>query len=99
MVDLSNHINLLKAQLQLLLKQHTVIISENLQLNKAVNDLRQKNTTHKVEVEKLQQEQLILKASLDTLDETEKIKLEKKINGYIRNIEKTISLLGHKTNL
>jgi len=99
LADLSNHINQLKNQLQLLLKQHTTIISENLQLNKIVNDLNQKVATHKIQVEKLQQEQLILKASLDTMDETEKKNLEKKINGYIRNIEKSISLLGHKQNV
>ena len=99
MADLSNHINQLKNQLQLLLKQHTTVISENLQLNKIVNDLNQKVATHKIQVEKLQQEQLILKASLDTMDEAEKKNLEKKINGYIRNIEKSISLLGHKQNV
>jgi len=99
LADLSNHINQLKNQLQLLLKQHTTVISENLQLNKIVNDLNQKVATHKIQVEKLQQEQLILKASLDTMDEAEKKNLEKKINGYIRNIEKSISLLGHKQNV
>ena len=99
MADLSNHINQLKNQLQLLLKQHTTTISENLQLNKIVYDLNQKVTNHKVQIEKLQQEQLILKASLDTMDEAEKKNLEKKINGYIRNIEKSISLLGHKQNV
>jgi len=99
LADLSNHINQLKNQLQLLLKKHTTIVSENLQLNKIVNDLNQKVASHKIQVEKLQQEQLILKASLDTMDEAEKKNLEKKINGYIRNIEKSISLLGHKQNV
>lgn len=99
MVDLSNHINQLKIQLQLLLKQHTAIVSENLQLNKIVNDLNEKVANHKIQVEKMQQEQLILKASLDMMDEAEKKNLEKKINGYIRNIEKSISLLGHKQNV
>lgn len=99
MADLSNHINQLKNQLQLLLKQHTTTISENLQLNKIVYDLNVKVASHKIQIEKLQQEQLILKASLDTMDEAEKKNLEKKINGYIRNIEKSISLLGHKQNV
>ena len=99
MADLSNHINQLKNQLQLLLKKHTTIVSENLQLNKIVNDLNQKVASHKIQVERLQQEQLILKASLDTMDEADKKNLEKKINGYIRNIEKSISLLGHKQNV
>lgn len=99
MADLNNHINQLKNQLQLLLKQHIAIVTENLQLNKIVNDLNQKVVSQKVQVEKLQQEQLILKASLDTMDEAEKKNLERKINGYIRNIEKSISLLGHKQNV
>ena len=99
MADFSNHINQLKNQLQLLLKQHTTTISENLQLNKIVYDLNVKVASHKIQIEKLQQEQLILKASLDTMDEAEKKNLEKKINGYIRNIEKSISLLGHKQNV
>ena len=99
MADLSNHINQLKNQLQLLLKKHTTIVSENLQLNKIVYDLNVKVASHKIQIEKLQQEQLILKASLDTMDEAEKKNLEKKINGYIRNIEKSISLLGHKQNV
>ncbi|MFN0083585.1 MAG: hypothetical protein ACKVOM_13845 [Ferruginibacter sp.] len=50
----------------------------------------------KEQLEKLEQEKLILKASLDTMNEEEKKKLEQKINGYIRNIDKCISLLGHK---
>ena len=99
MADLSNHINQLKNQLQLLLKQHKTIVSENLQLNKIVYDLNVKVASYKIQVEKLQQQQLILKASLDTMDEAEKKNLEKKINGYIRNIEKSISLLGHKQNV
>lgn len=99
MADLNKHINQLKSLLQLLLKQHMAIVRENLQLNKIVNDLNQKVVSQKVHVEKLQQEQLILKASLDTMDESEKKNLEKKINGYIRNIEKSISLLGHKQNV
>ena len=99
MADLINHINQLKNQLQLLLKQHKTIVSENLQLNKIVYDLNVKVASHKIQVEKLQQHQLILKASLDTMDEAEKKNLEKKINGYIRNIEKSISLLGHKQNV
>ena len=50
-------------------------------------------------MEKLQQEQIILKASLDIMDEAEKKKLEQKINSYVRNIDKCISLLGHKQNV
>ena len=50
-------------------------------------------------IENLRQEQLILKASIDKMDEVEKKELEQKINSYIKNIDKCISLLSHKPSV
>ncbi len=96
MATLSNHINQLNSKLQLLLKQYAVIALENKNQKTKIKKLEDIAEQYKTELEKLQQEQLILKASLDVMDEAEKKKLEQKINGYVRNIEKCISLLGHK---
>ena len=96
MATLNNHINQLNVKLKLLLKQHEVLISENASQKIKIKILTQSVDQYKLESEKLQQEQLILKASLDVMDEAEKKKLAQKINGYVRNIEKCISLLGHK---
>ena len=99
MADVKNHITLLNAKLQLLLKQYAGLISENATQKIKINKLTEIAGQQKLEFEKLQQEQLILKASLDVMDEAEKKKLEQKINGYVRNIDKCISLLSHKQTI
>ena len=99
MADVKTHITLLNAKLQLLLKQYAVLISENANQKIKINKLTEIAGQQKLEFEKLQQEQLILKASLDVMDEAEKKKLEQKINGYVRNIDKCISLLSHKQTI
>lgn len=82
--------------MQLLLKQHNGLILENTQQKKMLDKLDLIVKGQKEQLEKMEQEKLILKASLDTMNEEEKKKLEQKINGYIRNIDTCISLLGHK---
>ena len=99
MATLSNHINQLKLKLQLLLKQYAIITLENKNQKTKIKKLEEVINQYKIELEKLQQGQLILKASLDVMDESEKKKLEQKINGYVKNIEKCISLLGHKPTI
>ena len=99
MADVKNHITLLNAKLQLLLKQYAVLISENATQKIKIKKFEETAGQQKLEFEKLQQEQLILKASLDVMDEAEKKKLEQKINGYVRNIDKCISLLSHKQTI
>ena len=96
MATLSNHINQLNIKLQLLLKQYAVLVLENKNQKNKIKNLEDIVEDSKTALEKLEQEQLILKASLDIMDEAEKKKLEQKINGYVRNIETCISLLGHK---
>ena len=96
MADVKNHITLLNAKLQLLLKQYAGLILENATQKIKIKKLEEISGQQKSAFEKLQQEQLILKASLDVMDEAEKKKLEQKINGYVRNIDKCISLLSHK---
>lgn len=99
MADVKNHITLLNAKLQLLLKQYAGLITENATQKIKIKKLEETAGQQKAAFEKLQQEQLILKASLDVMDEAEKKKLEQKINGYVRNIDKCISLLSHKQTI
>ena len=95
MADVKNHIVQLNAKLQLLLKQYAGLVSENATKKIKIKKLEETVEEQKSAFEKLQQEQLILKASLDVMDEAEKKKLEQKINSYVRNIDKLISLLSH----
>ena len=96
MAEISTHIKQVNAKLQLLLAQYGKLQHENEQQKKLIDTLKQSDVQQKERIEILHQEQLILKASIDKMDELEKKELEQKINGYIKNIDKCISLLSHK---
>lgn len=93
---LSENIKQLNIKLQQLLKQYNYLVSENEQQKKIILCLKESADKQKATLDEMKQEQLILKASLDEMDETEKKQLEQKLNGYVRNIDKCISLLSHK---
>jgi chromosome segregation ATPase len=91
---LVEHISIIQTKLQQLLKQYELLQKENAknldQIQKLEQDLQiQKDTT-----EHLQQQNLILKASVTDMDAAEKKELEQKIQHYIKNIDKCISLLS-----
>jgi hypothetical protein len=99
LAELSENIKQLNTKLQQLLKQHQHLIAQNERQKKTILQLSETAEQQKNALDEMKQEQLILKASLDKMDEAEKKQLEKKINNYIRNIDKTISLLSHKQNV
>lgn len=99
MAELTENIKQLNTKLQQLLKQYNILVVQNEQQAKTIVELKETSELQKKSLDEMKQEQLILKASLDKMDETEKKLLEKKINSYIRNIDKTISLLSHKQNV
>jgi hypothetical protein len=99
LADISVHIKQVNTKLQQLLLQHNKLLAENEQQKKIIAILQENDKEQKEKLETIRQEQLILKASLDKMDEAEKKELEQKINGYIKNIDKCISLLSHKPNV
>jgi septal ring factor EnvC (AmiA/AmiB activator) len=99
LAEISVHIKQVNTKLQLLLTQLGRLQHENEQQKKLIETLQQNDAQQKEKLEALRQEQLILKASIDKMDEAEKKELEQKINGYIKNIDKCISLLSHKSNM
>jgi chromosome segregation ATPase len=99
LAEITTHIKQVNAKLQQLLLQHNKLQAENEQQKKLIETLQQNDVQQKDKLEAIRQEQLILKASLDKMDEAEKKELQQKINGYIKNIDKCISLLSHKSNV
>ena len=98
MEDLQLHIKQLHTKLQQLLKQYAALAQENDRQKKIIDALTAETESQKEEMEILKQQQLILKASADQMEPQEKKELEQKINGYIRNIDKCISLLSYNQN-
>ena len=99
MSELSAQISRVNNKLQQLLKKYELLVHENQQQENIIAQLRDKEKIQVEEMALLRQQQLILKASLDKMDAKDKKELEQKINGYIRNIDKCISLLSHKQNI
>jgi hypothetical protein len=94
--EINDHIKNVNVKLHLLIKQYSRLVAENDHQKKTIELLNEKTVQQKQTIELLEQQQLILKASIDDMDAAEKKVLEQKINGYIRNIDKCISLLSHK---
>ncbi len=98
MPDITAHIARINIKLQELLKKHAHLQQDHSRQIKVIAELQQSEKDLSERLESMQQQQLILKASLDKMDEKEKKELERRISGYVRNIDKCISLLSHKQN-
>ena len=94
MDPLTNHIANVNNKLQQLLKQYDFLLKENEKQQQQIMALEQEQSTNKELLETLQQQNLVLKAAVTDMAPAEKKELEQKLNQYIRNIDKCISLLS-----
>ncbi len=81
-------------KLQQLLKQHVLAKKENQQLKQALHGFETEAASHQEQVDGLKQQVDILKLSAGELSEKDKKEFEKKINGYLKEIDRCIALLG-----
>ena len=86
------HIKSIQPKLQLLLKKYALLGKENLQIKNENFKLREKELVTKIET--LEQQVNILKASAGKLEGDERVRFEKNINQYIRNLDKCIAILN-----
>lgn len=94
MDQLNNHIATVNTKLQQLLKQYDFLLKENEKQQQLIRSLQQQQDLSKEQLETLQQQNLVLKASVTDMEPADKKELEQKLNQYIRNIDKCISLLS-----
>jgi septal ring factor EnvC (AmiA/AmiB activator) len=81
-------------KLQQLVKRCNELQQENSQLRQQLNTSEQRNRDASIQITELQHNILTLKSSLGQLSEEEKKLFEKRINAYLRDMEKAITLLG-----
>jgi chromosome segregation ATPase len=86
---ISDKLQLLLKQHQQLQKQYAILQDEHRQLKEEVNN---KN----IVVDDLQQKVAVLKTATNNLTEADKKELEKRLNHYIKEIDRCINLLGEK---
>ena len=94
MNDLETHIKTVNEKLQQLVKQHTAIKKENDHLKEEIKKFTQKEESSKTKLYELDEKVNILKASSGEMTEADHKEFEKRINQYIKEIDKCIGLLS-----
>ena len=94
MNNTEQHLKRIQEKLQQLLKQHAAVIKENTRLKEELNSAREKITGQQKSADELRQQVSILKVSAGEMTEADKKEFEKRINGYLKEIDRCIALLG-----
>ena len=93
-MSVDRQFNTINEKLQQLLKQYSRLQKENERLTEELQKAKNAEAAMQGKMEELQQQIAILKVASGQLNEKDKKEFEKKINQYIREIDKCISYLG-----
>lgn len=91
---INEYINRIHGKLQQLVKSHEQLKADNAKFRSQVAELREQQASMFKQVEELKQQNMVLKASLQSLEPAEKKELESRLTQYIKTIDKSISLLS-----
>ncbi|MEO6315628.1 MAG: hypothetical protein ABIU63_16470 [Chitinophagaceae bacterium] len=94
MNPLEQHIQRINEKLQQLLKQYQSVQKENEKLKKELTDVRGLDTARSRQLEDLEQKVSILKTATNNMNEADKKDLEKRLNHYIKEIDRCIAVLS-----
>ncbi|MBC7904016.1 MAG: hypothetical protein H7Y27_11360 [Gemmatimonadaceae bacterium] len=94
MSDVQEHIKRINEKLQILLKQYQLQLKENEKLKKQLNDVREMDSEKTRQLEELEQKVSILKTATNNLNEEDKKELERRINQYVKEIDRCIAMLA-----
>lgn len=84
----------IQEKLQHLLKQHDILQKENKWLKSELTNSKKQETQYNENIDRLKQQVEVLKLSSGEMNETEKKQFEKRINSYLKEIDKCIAALG-----
>jgi hypothetical protein len=93
-ITLSQQLQRVNEKLQQILKQYQVLQKENEKLRQEAGISASKHQSLSAELDKLQQKTEILRMSKGEMNEPEKKIFEKRINGYLKEIDRCIGLLN-----
>ena len=94
MSEVDVHIKRIQEKLQQLIRQHHELQKENSQLKKELERSAKQSSNHQQTIETLRQQVEVLKISSGNWDEQDKKEFEKRINHYIKEIDKCIALFS-----
>ncbi len=94
MTDINSQLQALQVRLQQLIKNYQLLQKENALLKKNLAKKVIEKDAQDVQIQKLQQQLDALKLTKSAFDETERHLLEKRIDVYLKEIEKCMALLN-----
>ena len=94
MNTIESHIKSVNEKLQQLLKKHVALKKENDTLKQELSNFKEKEVEYKYALHELDQKVIILKAASGQMPEADQKEFEKRINQYIKEIDKCIGLLS-----
>jgi cell division septum initiation protein DivIVA len=94
MSEVDVYIKRIQEKLQQLIKQHHELQKENNQLKKDLERSAKQSVHHQQTIETLKQQVEALKISSGNWDEHDKKEFEKRINHYVKEIDKCIALFS-----
>lgn len=95
MKTIEEHIDFINSKLQVLLKKYASLQKENVSLRSEVELYKEKQLQSLQKIDSLETQANILKTSAGSMNEDEKKNFEKKINQYIKEIDKCITMLNN----
>jgi uncharacterized protein VirK/YbjX len=81
-------------KLQRLLRQYQLLQKDNERLNQSLKNHIDKSAQQQQQIEALTQQVLVLKSAAGQMEESDKKAFEKRINRYIKSIDKYITYLS-----
>lgn len=94
MSDIELQLKRIQEKLQRLLKQHAVLQKENMRLKEDLQQTTKNTLVHQQHMDDLKQQVEVLKITSGNWDEADKKEFEKRINLYIKEIDRCIALLS-----
>jgi len=94
-VDLDTQLKTIQAKLQQVLKEYQLVKKENVQLKKELERSQQNNADKAEQLQNFQQKVDVLNLGVRGWSEEEKMELEKRIDVYLKEIDKCIALLNN----
>ena len=94
MSDVEKQLKRIQDKLQQVLKDYAALQKENLRLKEELDKNRTHSFAHQQNIEDLKQQVDVLKITSGDWDPNDKKEFEKRINSYIKEIDRCIALLS-----
>lgn len=88
------HLKRIQDKVQQLLKQYAAVQKENNKLKEDLASSQEKITAQQKNMDDLKQQVSVLKMNAGDMSELDKKEFERRINGYVKEIDRCIAMLG-----